>query len=275
MLAGTLVYVNAGTQLAQLQGLGGILSFDLIVSFALLGIFPFIAKTVIATIKKRRVYAQWKKPTSFDANLVVIGAGAAGLVSAYIAATVKAKVILVESHKMGGDCLNYGCVPSKALIKSAAVAQQMKSANHYGLQSIDPQFSFRSIMQRIQNIIAGIEPHDSVERYTNLGVEVLSGYARLIDPWTVDVALAAGKTRRITTRSVVIAAGAQPFVPPIPGIDDSGYVTSDTLWEKFAKQDEPPKRLVVLGGGPIGCEMAQSFARLGSNVVQIEMLPRL
>jgi pyruvate/2-oxoglutarate dehydrogenase complex dihydrolipoamide dehydrogenase (E3) component/uncharacterized membrane protein YdjX (TVP38/TMEM64 family) len=271
MLLGTVVYVNAGTQLAAIDSLQGILSPSLLLSFTLLGIFPLIAKKIITIIKKRKVYAKWNKPKSFDNNLIVIGGGAAGLVSAYIAAAVKAKVTLIESHKMGGDCLNYGCVPSKALIKSAKVAHQMETADNYGLEVVKPNFSFRKVMARIHDVIAAVEPHDSIERYTELGVNVIEGYAKVVDPWTVEVKLNTGETQTITARSIVIAAGAQPLVPPIPGLDDVGYLTSDTLWEEFAKYDEPPKRLVILGGGPIGCELAQSFARLGSNVFQIEM----
>lgn len=275
MLAGTIVYVNAGTQLAQIDSLSGILSPALLFSFALLGIFPFIAKKVISIVKAKRVYDNWTKPKTFDRNLIVIGAGAGGLVSSYIAAAVKAKVTLIEAHKMGGDCLNYGCVPSKALIKSAKLAKQMQVAENYGLENVQPSFSFKKVMQRIHNIIAEVEPHDSVERYTGLGVEVLQGYAKMIDPWTVEIALNDGGTQHLTARSIVIAAGASPFVPPLPGIEDSGYVTSDTLWDEFAKRDEIPKRLVVLGGGPIGCELSQSFARLGSEVIQIERGARI
>jgi len=275
MLAGTVVFVNAGTQLAQVERVGDVFSLQLLGSFALIGIFPWIAKAIVALVRRRQVYRQWKKPRQFDRNMVVIGAGAGGLVSAYIAAAVKAKVTLVEAHKMGGDCLNYGCMPSKALIKSAKVANQMQNAEHYGLTSAQPQFSFRSVMERIQQVIKKVEPHDSVERYTSLGVDVLQGYAKIIDPWTVEVALNDGGTQRLTTRSIVIAAGARPFVPPLPGLDETGYVTSDTLWEQFAERDEPPKRLVVLGGGPIGCELAQSFARLGSQVSQVEMGGRI
>jgi len=275
MLAGTLVYVNAGTQLAQLDRLSGILSPALILSFALLGIFPLLARKITAAIAARRVYSRWQKPAKYDRNLVVIGAGAGGLVASYIAATVKAKVTLVEAHKMGGDCLNYGCVPSKALIRSAKLAHQQRHGDRYGLASNEPVFSFRKVMSRVHDIVAAIEPHDSVERYTDLGVDVVQGYARIIDPWTVEIALNEGGTQRLTTRSIVIAAGASPFVPPLPGLDDVGYVTSDTLWDEFAQLDEAPGRLVVLGGGPIGCELAQSFARLGSQVTQIEMLPRI
>ena len=277
MLAGTAVYVNAGTQLAQLDSMKGILSPALLGSFVLLGIFPLIARRIVAAVQKRKVYARWadQRPKTFDRNLIVIGGGAGGLVSAYIAAAVKAKVTLIEAHKMGGDCLNYGCVPSKALIKSAKLAHQMRHASNYGLSDAAPSFSFKAVMQRVHYVIAAIEPHDSIERYTGLGVEVLQGYGRLVNPWTVEVALNDGTAQRLTARSIVIAAGARPFVPPLAGLDDVGYVTSDTLWDEFAKLDEVPKGLVVLGGGPIGCELAQSFARLGSHVTQVEMGARL
>ena len=277
MFAGTLVYVNAGTQLAQIESLKGILSPGLIGSFVLLGLFPLIARKIVDMVKKRKVYARWAnvKPKSFDRNLIVIGAGAGGLVSAYIAAAVKAKVTLIEAHKMGGDCLNYGCVPSKALIKSAKLASQMRHGEQYGLSNTTPTFSFKAVMQRIHDVIKTIEPHDSMERYTGLGVEVLQGYAKLVNPWTVEIALNDGGTQRLTARSIVIAAGARPFVPPLPGLEEVGYVTSDTLWDEFTKLDEVPKRLVVLGGGPIGSELAQSFARLGSQVTQVEMGPRI
>jgi pyruvate/2-oxoglutarate dehydrogenase complex dihydrolipoamide dehydrogenase (E3) component/uncharacterized membrane protein YdjX (TVP38/TMEM64 family) len=277
MLAGTAVYVNAGTQLAQLDSLQGILSPALLGSFVLLGIFPLIARRIVAAVQKRKVYARWadQRPQTFDRNLIVIGGGAGGLVSAYIAAAVKAKVTLIEVHKMGGDCLNYGCVPSKALIKSAKLAHQMRHASNYGLSDSAPSFSFKAVMQRVHDVIKAIEPHDSIERYTGLGVEVLQGYGKLVNPWTVEVALNDGTTQRLTARSIVIAAGARPSVPPLPGLDDVGYVTSDTLWDEFAKLDEVPKRLVVLGGGPIGCELAQSFARLGSHVTQVEMGARI
>ncbi|KPZ66642.1 Mercuric reductase [Pseudoalteromonas sp. P1-16-1b] len=275
MLAGTFVFVNAGTQLAQIDSLSGILSLDLILSFALLGVFPLIAKSLINAIKKRRVYKNYTKPKTFDRNMIVIGAGAGGLVTSYIAAAVKAKVTLIEAGEMGGDCLNTGCVPSKAIIKSAKVAQQMRQAEKYGLQSTTPQFSFKKIMARVQQVIADIAPHDSVERYTNLGVDVVKGYGKLLDPWTVEIKLNDGGTQTLTARTIVIATGARPFVPPLSGIEETGYVTSDTLWSKFSELDEAPKKLVVLGGGPIGCELAQSFARLGSNVTQIEMAERV
>lgn len=275
MLAGTLVYVNAGTQLVKLASLSGILSPDLLLSFTLLGIFPLLAKQFMNMLQRRHVYAKWRHPRQFDRNLIVIGAGAAGLVTSYIAAAVKAKVTLIEAHKMGGDCLNYGCVPSKAIIKSARIAHQIRHGEHYGLKNVSPEFSFRKVMARVQEVIRSVEPHDSVKRYTELGVEVLQGYARIVDPWTVEVKLNSGEIQKLSTRSIVIATGAQPFVPPLPGLDEVGYVTSDTLWHELAKLDTAPARLVVLGGGPIGCELAQSFARLGSQVTQIEKGTRI
>jgi len=277
MLAGTAVYVNAGTQLAQLDSVQGILSPALLGSFVLLGIFPLLARRGVAAIQKRQVYARWAsvRPKRFDRNLIVIGGGAAGLVSAYIAAAVKAKVTLIEAHKMGGDCLNYGCVPSKALIKSAKLAHQMRHGARYGLSDTAPSFSFKAVMQRVHDVIKAIAPHDSVERYTGLGVEVLQGYGKLVNPWTVEVAMNDGQVQRLTARSIVIAAGAQPIVPPLPGLHEVGYVTSDTLWDAFAKLDDIPKRIVVLGGGPIGCELSQSFARLGAQVTQVEMAERI
>jgi pyruvate/2-oxoglutarate dehydrogenase complex dihydrolipoamide dehydrogenase (E3) component/uncharacterized membrane protein YdjX (TVP38/TMEM64 family) len=270
MLLGTLVYVNAGTQLAQIQSLKGILSPGLVISFALLGVFPLIAKKIVDIVKARKVYARWTRPARFDRNLVVIGAGSAGLVAAYIAAAVKAKVTLIEKHKMGGDCLNTGCVPSKALIRSAKLLSQIRHSRNYGIRAAQADFDFADVMERVQKVIRTIEPHDSVERYTGLGVEVIEGEAKITSPWTVEVR-AAGSVRTLTTRSIVIAAGAQPFVPPIPGIQEVGYVTSDTVWNLRAL----PQRLVVLGGGPIGSELTQAFARFGAHVTQVEMLPRI
>jgi pyruvate/2-oxoglutarate dehydrogenase complex dihydrolipoamide dehydrogenase (E3) component/uncharacterized membrane protein YdjX (TVP38/TMEM64 family) len=273
MLAGTLVYVNAGTQLAKIESLQGILSPGLIGSFVLLGVFPLVAKKIIEVIQARKVYAKWShvKPKSFDRNLVVIGAGAAGLVTSYIAAVVKAKVTLVEAHKMGGDCLNYGCVPSKALIKTATLARQIKHSRDYGIAKASAEIHFAEVMERIAGIVRTIEPHDSVERYTSLGVDTVIGRAKITSPWHVEITKDDGSKQTLSTKSIVIATGAAPFVPPLPGLQDVGYLTSDTLWGLR----EQPKRLVVLGGGPIGCELAQSFARLGSQVTQIEMLPRI
>lgn len=271
MLPGTAVFVLAGTQLASINSVGDVLSPGLLISLILLGVFPIIAKLVVNALKRKKVYAKWTKPKSFDRNLVVIGGGAGGLVTAYIAAAVKAKVTLIEGHKMGGDCLNYGCVPSKALIRSAKLSKQLKYAEQFGFKNVSGQADFPSVMQRVHEVIKEIEPHDSVDRYTALGVEVLQGHAVITSPWHVQVTLADGSQQTLSTRNIVIAAGASPFVPPIPGLANAGYLTSDTVWGLT----EQPKRLVVLGGGPIGCELAQSFARLGSDVTQVEMGPRL
>ena len=265
MLAGTIVYVYAGTTLGEFR-----ISLELVLAFTLLGIFPLVAKKVLDAIKARRVYARWPRPARFDRNLVVIGAGSAGLVSAYIAAAVKAKVTLIEKHRMGGDCLNTGCVPSKSLIKSARLLAQIRRAKEFGIRSASAEFDFADVMERVQRVVKTVEPHDSVERYTGLGVECIEGEAKITSPWTVEVRTAAG-THILSTRAIVIAAGARPFVPPIPGIEQVGYVTSDTVWELR----QLPKRLVVLGGGPIGCELTQCFARFGAQVTQVEMLPRI
>jgi len=277
MLAGTLAFVNAGTQLGRIDSVAGILSPALWGSFALLAVLPFILQKALALWQKRQVYARWAsvRPSSFDRNLIVIGGGAAGLVSAYIAAAVKAKVTLIEAHKMGGDCLNYGCVPSKALIKSAKLAQQMRHAAQYGLSDTQPVFSFKAVMQRVHDVICAIAPHDSIERYTRLGVEVLQGHGKLVNPWTVEVALNDGTRQRLTARSIVIAAGARPVVPDLPGLDEVGYLTTDTLWDAFAQREDIPQRIVVLGGGPIGCELSQSFARLGAQLTLVELGERL
>nr|MBA2770980.1 FAD-dependent oxidoreductase [Sphingomonas sp.] len=271
MLAGTIVYVNAGTQLAGIESTSDILSPALIGSFVLLGIFPLIAKAALGWWRRRRVYKGWKRPRKFDCNLVVIGAGAGGLVTAYIAATVRAKVTLIEANKMGGDCLNTGCVPSKALIRSARAAHEMRTAAAYGLEAAEPHFRFRALMERVNAIIREIEPADSVERYTELGVDVRLGYARIVDPWTVEI----DGGERLTTRSIVIAAGGEPLVPDIPGLKEAGYLTSDTMWEILSDRDDLPRRIVIVGGGPIGTEMAQAFARLGAEVTQVEQGPRI
>jgi pyruvate/2-oxoglutarate dehydrogenase complex dihydrolipoamide dehydrogenase (E3) component/uncharacterized membrane protein YdjX (TVP38/TMEM64 family) len=265
MFAGTVVFVYAGTQLGTFK-----ISAGLLLAFALLGIFPLLAKKALDALKARKVYAGWTRPARFDRNLVVIGAGSAGLVSAYIAAAVKAKVTLVERHRMGGDCLHTGCVPSKALIKSAKLLATMKHARDYGFKSAQVDFDFAEVMERVQRVIRDIEPHDSVERYTALGVECIAGEAKITSPWTVKIKTAAG-SQTLSTRGIVIAAGARPFVPPIPGIEEVGCLTSDTVWNLRVL----PKRLVVLGGGPIGSELTQCFARLGAEVTQVEMLPRL
>ena len=261
MLPGTLVYVNAGTQLAQIDSLRGILSPGLIASFIALGLFPLLAKKFIDYIKARRVLRKFRKPRRFDFNIVVVGAGSGGLVSAYIASAVKAKVALVEKHKMGGDCLNTGCVPSKALLRSAKMLAYSRRAAEYGFRSGDIFFNFGEVMERVQRVINTIEPHDSVERYTGLGVECFEGEAKIISPYEVKV-----NDKILTTRNIIVATGGRPRIPAIPGIEEIPYFTSDTLWDLRTL----PKRLLVLGGGPIGCELAQAFRRFGAEVTLVQ-----
>ena len=271
MLLGTVVYVNAGTQLARIDKLADVASPGLLISLALLGVAPLIAKKIVDGFRARHLTRRWKKPACFDRNLVVIGAGSAGLVSAYIAAAVKARVTLVERDRPGGDCLYTGCVPSKALIRSARLLSDIARAHEFGLRDARAEADFAEVMARVQRVVHEIEPHDSVERYTRLGVDVLKGEARIVSPWQVDVTSPDGSVRQLTTRAIVIATGAAPVVPDIPGIEDTGYVTSETIW---AWRVLPP-RLLVLGGGPIGAELAQAFARLGSKVTQLERGPRI
>lgn len=271
MLAGTLVYVNAGTQIARIDSFAGIVSPALLASFALLGVFPLIASKFVAAVAADKVFSGWIKPRRFDSNLIVIGAGSAGLVTSYIAAAVKAKVTLIEKHKLGGDCLNTGCVPSKALIRSARLLSHIRRAQEFGIRKARADFDFSEVMERVQRIIKAVEPHDSAERYTRLGVEVIEGCAKIVSPWEVEVLRSDGTQERLSARSIVIATGAHPFVPPIPGVETTGYYTSDTIWTLR----ELPRRLLVVGGGPIGSELAQAFSRLGAQVTQIQTAARL
>lgn len=271
MLPGTAVYVNAGTQIANIDSLAGIMSPQLWASFVLLAVFPFISRSVLGAVKARNRLAGWQKPERFDYNLVVIGAGAAGLVTSYIGAVLKARVLLIEKHEMGGDCLNTGCVPSKALIRTAKLVSQIRNSAAYGVGVATAQVDFAQVMDRVHAVIKAIEPHDSVERYTGLGVECAQGHAELQSPWAVRVTAPDGSTRTVTGKNIVLATGARPFVPDLPGLLADDYFTSDTVWAAR----ELPKRFVVLGGGPIGCELAQCFARLGSAVTQVDMAPRI
>ena len=266
MLAGTIVYVNAGTQLAQIDSVSGILSPLLIASFALLALLPFIARKILSSIKRYQALKAYSKPTHFDTNLVVIGGGSAGLVTSYIAAAVKARVTLIEKHRMGGDCLNTGCVPSKALIRTARLLSDIAHSQYFGVKQASAEVDFAEVMQRVQSVIAKIEPHDSIERYTGLGVDVIEGEARVLSPYSVEV-----NGQVIHAKNIVIATGARPFVPLIEGLQSIEYYTSDNLWQLRHK----PRQMVVLGGGPIGCELAQSFNRLGVEVTQVEMAPRI
>lgn len=275
MLPATAVYVNAGTQIGALDSLSGIVSPRLLASFALLAAFPWIARAALGALRRRRLYAGHRRPRRFDRNLIVIGAGAGGLVAAAIAAASKAEVTLVEDGRMGGDCLNTGCVPSKTLIRSARLAHQMRHAETVGLTACDPPVPFAQVIERVHDAIARIAPHDSAKRFEAMGVDVVQGHARLIDPWTVEITAPDQAARRLTSRAMVLATGARPTIPPLPGLDRIDYLTSDTLWDRLRGRDAPPRRLVVLGGGPIGCELSQAFQRLGSQVHLIEMAPRL
>ncbi len=266
MLAGTVVYVNAGTQLADIEALGDVASFGLIASFTLLGVFPLIAKKIVDIIRARRVYRDFSRPAVFDRDVVVIGAGSGGLVAALIVATVKGKVTLIEKNKMGGDCLNTGCVPSKSLIRSAKLAADIQRGPALGFKAMQPEFDFKEVMDRVHRIIATIEPHDSVERFQGLGVDVRLGEGVVRSPFEVEV-----NGEVITTRNIIVATGAEPFVPPIEGIEQVDYLTSDNLWSLR----DLPDRLIVLGGGPIGSELAQSFSRFGSRVTQVEALAQI
>ncbi|QOC21444.1 FAD-dependent oxidoreductase [Wenzhouxiangella sp. AB-CW3] len=266
MLPATIVYVNAGTQLARVDSVGDVLSPQLIGAFALLGLLPLILKWALDFLKRRRVYRGHRKPKRFDYNLIVIGAGAAGLVSSYIAATVRARVALIERNRMGGDCLNTGCVPSKTLIQTARVMADARDSQRYGIRRMEAELDFREVMDNVRRAVARIEPHDSAERYEAMGVDVIQDEARLVSPWEVELG-----DRRISARAIVLATGAEPLIPPIDGLDQIDYLTSDTLWNL----DELPDRLLIMGGGPIGCELAQAFARLGSRVTLVEQAERL
>ncbi len=266
MLPGTLAYVNAGRELGRLETTADILSPGLILSFVIIGLLPLASRRVIDALRRRRVYRAYRRPRRCDYNLVVIGGGSAGLVTAFIAAAVKARVVLVEKHRMGGDCLYTGCVPSKTLLRSARAVHDLKRAADFGLTATPGEPDFAAVMARVQRVIAAIEPHDSPERYRGLGVECIQGDARIESPFEVRVG-----ERTLTTRNIVIATGGTPRIPPIPGIEAIDCLTSETLWDLT----ELPRRLTILGGGPIGCELAQGFARLGAKVTLVEMLERV
>lgn len=275
MLPATLLYVNAGTRIAEIRDPGDILSLPLLLSFAALAVLPWLARAGLNWLKSRRLYGRFTKPRRFDRNLIVVGAGASGLVAAYIAAITRAKVTLVEAGLMGGDCLNYGCVPSKALIRAGRAAHDVAQAGRFGIKARQEGIDFPALMARINAVIGQIAPHDSVERFTGLGVEARQGHARLIDPWTVEITGKDAQPTRLTSKAIVIAAGAAPFVPPIRGLDQVDYLTSDTLWAAFSLMPALPARIAILGGGAIGCELAQALRRLGAEITLIETAERL
>ncbi|MBZ9560073.1 MULTISPECIES: bifunctional TVP38/TMEM64 family protein/FAD-dependent oxidoreductase [unclassified Modicisalibacter] len=269
MLPGTLLYVNAGRALGEVDSVGGILSPVVIASFVALGLFPLLARRGVDWLKRRRTARRFGKPRSFDYDVVVIGAGSAGLVASYIGSALRARVALVERERMGGECLNTGCVPSKALIHASRLAQQVREAPRLGIQTAAPRVDFAAVMAGVHRAVERVAPHDSAERYRSLGVEVVAGQAFLQTPWEVRVG-----ERVLTTRHVIVATGARPRVPDLPGLDTIDYLTSDSLWWL----ERLPERLVILGGGPVGCELGQAFARLGSRVTLVQrgdqLLPR-
>lgn len=266
MLLGTALYVNAGENLVQLDSIQGLLSAKILSSMALLGLLPLISKKIVNILRNQRLYQHYPKPTSFDYNMVVIGGGPAGLVTSYLSAALKAKVALIEKDAMGGDCLNTGCVPSKAFLSSAKIVHLQHRAKNFGLRSLRPDFDFAEIMERVQKVIKKIGPHDSVERYTGLGVECIQGKAEILSPFEVRV-----NGKILTTKNITLATGATPIIPPIPGLQQISYLTSENVW----KLRTLPKRLIVIGGGPIGLELAQGFARFGSKVQIIQQAPRI
>ncbi len=201
-----------------------------------------------------------------SADLCVIGAGSGGLSVAAAAAAFGQSVVLLEKHKMGGDCLNYGCVPSKALIAAGKRAHAMRTADQFGIMSVEPAINPQAVNQHVRSVIAAIAPNDSVERFTGLGVRVIQAAGRFVDKRTVE----AGEYR-ITARRFVIATGSSPVVPPIPGLDSAAYFTNETLFDNTSKIDH----LIVIGGGPIGMEMAQAHHRLGSRVTVLEGMKAL
>ncbi|MCC6709650.1 MAG: FAD-dependent oxidoreductase [Gammaproteobacteria bacterium] len=266
MLPATMVFVNAGTQLARIDNVSDVLSTPVLISLVILGLFPLLAKHLNGALKRQRFIADHPPPAQVDRNVIVIGAGSAGLVAALIASSVRAKVTLIEQQRMGGDCLNTGCVPSKALLKAARQVHEARHAARFGIRHVALEFDFADIMARVHSVVAEIAPHDSVERFESLGVECIKGRARLVSPYRVTV-----NGAEMSARAIILATGAEPSVPAIPGLDSVPYLTSDTLWNLRTL----PARLLVLGGGPIGCELAQAFARLGSQVTVVEMAEQL
>lgn len=264
MLPGTIVYVYAGVEIGKIQSLSDILSGTVFLSLLAFSVMPLIVKFLLSSYKNKRIYRPYKKPKHFEYNIVVIGGGAAGLVTSYISSALKARVALIEKHKMGGDCLNYGCVPSKSLLSMAKRVYELKTASRLGLSAPTGDVDFSKVMAHIKSSIQKIEPNDSVERYSQLGVECFLGNAQILSPYEIQVG-----DKVLTTKNIVIATGAEPFVPPIK--DLKIYITSETLWTL----KELPKKLNIIGGGAIGCEMAQAFAHLGSHVNLIERGSRL
>lgn len=261
MLPGTFLYVWAGTELGQVTSVSGLISTKVFLAFALLAMFPYLIKLFMNAFNQWKLNSKFKRPLSYDYNVVVIGAGAGGLVSTAISRAVKAKAAIIESHKMGGDCLNYGCVPSKALIHASQRFDRTKSKNGV-LSSTD----FESVLEHIHSSIKAIEPHDSIERFKSLGADVFQGSAKILTPWEVFV-----NGKKLTTRSIIIASGAAPFVPKIKGLEMIRVLTSETFWDL----KQLPNKMIVIGGGPIGCEISQALSKIGVEILLVERSSRL
>ena len=261
MLPSTIIYTNAGSHLRSLEAIKDIFSFNSLLSLALLGLFPLASKRFIGYLKSRRVYRDFCRPRAYDYNVLVIGAGSAGLVSAYIASAVKAKVGLVEANRMGGDCLNTSCVPSKALLRSAKFIYEANRYREFGIKSTQVIFEFEEIMERVNRVISSIEPQDSKERYSRLGVDCFSGKGSVISPWETTIG-----EKKVTSKNIILATGASVRIPRIDGLETIDYLTSETVWRIRSL----PKSMTILGGGPVGCEFAQCFARFGSKVTLVE-----
>ncbi|MBT5202301.1 MAG: FAD-dependent oxidoreductase, partial [Gammaproteobacteria bacterium] len=266
MLPATFIYVNAGQELARLDSFEDILSIELLSALLLLAVFPMATKRLVEMFRKRKLRLRFHRPREFDNDIVVIGAGSGGLVSALIGATVNAKVTLIEENQMGGDCLNTGCVPSKSLIRAANLMADIGSADEFGIQVDSAKLDFAEVMARVRGVIKQIEPNDSVERYEAMGVDVRTGHAEIISPFEVAVG---GKS--ITTRNIVVATGAAPIWIEIDGLPADRCFTSETIWNLT----ELPANLIVIGAGAIGVELSQAFARLGSKVTLVEQADRI
>ncbi|MFC7536756.1 FAD-dependent oxidoreductase [Sphingomonas sp. GCM10030256] len=270
-LPGTIVYTAAGTALASIDSLGDVLSPKLLGAFLALALLPLVGKAASGWLQRRRALHGFRRPRRFDANLIVIGAGSGGLVASLVAAELKAKVILVERGEMGGDCLNTGCVPSKSLLRAAKAAAEVRRAGRFGVEAELCAVDFRNTMAHLRGAIAAIAPNDSVERFRGLGVDVRQASARLVDPWTIEI----DSRERLTARAILLATGADPVVPLIPGLAESGFVTSETLWDRLDQFDRVPQRVAILGTGPIGCELGQALGRLGADVTLVSHAERI
>ncbi|MBA3536096.1 MAG: FAD-dependent oxidoreductase [Tatlockia sp.] len=272
ILPGSIVYVMVGNGLShvfeanQTPNLGIIFDIKVLLpllALAALSFIPILYKRVNPKEQKKN-----PKTNQIKCDLSIIGAGAGGLSVAAVAAQLGLKVVLLESGKMGGDCLNYGCVPSKSLLAAGKIAYQLRHAAQFGISSKGLEIDFKKVMQQVHAVIKVLAKNDSVERFESLGVQVIKAVARFSGVNTL-----VAQDRVIEARRIVIATGSSPFKPPIPGLEDTPYLTNETIFNLT----EQPKHLIVIGGGPIGCELAQAFSMLGSKITLIEgfnLLPK-